>query len=119
MASNKKRMPKQATHKEKSHKKSYIIIVIIAALLLAVLVYPKDCGNSYGGFITQDITMRRQECTCIGIKYESHGNPFYQVECSDCGTNIYCAGIPTDIECYEWNTSRPVSSEEKIECYYK
>ncbi len=95
------------------------VILLILIILIVILVFPKQCGNSYGGLVTMGMILHREECTCLGVKYQSWGGFFgFQRNCVDCGKIYWCAGLPIKNNCFEWvvDGSKDYSSEKKIKC---
>lgn len=96
-------------------RKHWLILAVLIVLL--ILFFPKYCGYSYGGFVTTGMTLHREECTCLGIKYETWGDPFnLGWMCMDCGKTHYCAGIPAGRSCFEWVAATDKSTEKQVEC---
>jgi hypothetical protein len=98
----------------KIHKKLGAWVIIIL-LILVIFIYPKECGSSYGGFIAKEITIKREEGNCFGVKYQAYSR-FGMMYCADCGKKEYCVGVPISKTCYEWNASTDPSTEIEIEC---
>ena len=96
-------------------KKYWIILVIV---LLIIFLYPKNAGYTYGGLVMKGSVLYREEYSCLGIKYQMRGGPFFSEQCADCGKNVYCVGIPLSKTCYNWTAdgTQDLSSERKTEC---
>jgi hypothetical protein len=103
----------------------YWKILIIVALIL--LLYPKEIGFNYGGFVLPPEGKEyREEKTCIGFKYSMYDGPFLtNMQCNDCSEKVYCIGIPLNKKCYEKNFTRDnndklvYSKENEVKCVSK
>ena len=89
-----------------------LVIIVIAVILL----YPKECGHGYGGFVQLGAVIEREECQCIGLKYANAGDAFGLMQCADCGPTEYCIGIPAGKECFQASAGNESASEKKISC---
>jgi hypothetical protein len=89
--------------------RKYWLLIMVLIVLLAFF-YPKYCSSSPGGLQPPGNTVNRNDCTCLGIKYDS------SMQCSDCGTEYLCAGIPTSRSCFEWVSGTDISTEKQVEC---
>ncbi|MFA4953561.1 MAG: hypothetical protein WC584_05030 [Candidatus Pacearchaeota archaeon] len=95
--------------------KKIIFAIGILVILLAIFFFPKNNGYSYGGFVRTGDVLHRERYNCFGIEYEKYGeNPFSIEQCSDCGKNYFCAGIPYDKTCYEWIADGSKPDNEKV-----
>ena len=91
--------------------------LILVTLILLVFFFPKYCGHSYGGLVTTGMVLHREDCTCLGIKYESKGGDILNLaRCFDCGITYFCAGIPAGKTCFEWTTGEDMSTEKQVAC---
>jgi len=98
-------------------KKSILIGVIVGIVLLVLFFFPKNCGYVQGGFVLPN-PYYKQECTCLGFKYETCGGRFDTISCADMGMKSYCAGIPLNKKCFEVSQVdyEPFMIDNKIEC---
>ncbi len=96
-------------------RKHWLLVAVV--ILLLVVFFPKYCGYYYGGFVTSGLTLHREDCTCLGIKYETYGGMFnLGGQCMDCGRTYFCAGMPAGRNCFEWVAGTDESTEKQIEC---
>lgn len=97
-------------------KKYWLGFLIIG--ILAVVFFPKYCGFSYGGLLRADAVLKREECSCLGIKYGTFGGRFNLWRILDGGETHFCVGIPLGRTCFEWvaNVTNDFSSEKQTEC---
>ena len=105
--------------KRSIYKKWWFWILVV---LLITILYPKQCGYTYGGFLKEGVTVNREECSCFGVKYESFSRippSLGGMIVTDSGKNQYCVGFPVGKTCYE-STFDPrkdlEDAEIQVEC---
>ena len=92
------------------------LLILAAAIIIAVILFPKECGYSYGGFVSAGMEISREDCSCLGYKYSKVGDAFGFAQCLDCAATEYCMGLPIGNECYTMKAGEPANTEKMIEC---
>jgi len=92
-----------------------IIIAILILVTVIVILYPKECGQSYSDFVIDVDNVYRQECSCLGYKYSGPPDKCGSSKCVGGEIMEYCIGIPLGMNCYSMELNKP-ETESPVEC---